>query len=344
MDKTNVNGVDLEFEVQGIGEPVVLVHGSVLADGLAPLLQEPILAQHYRIVRYHRCGFGGSTHLTPPVSIAQQAKHCRALLSHLNIKRAHVVGYDYGGLIALQLALDAPEIVHSLSLLEPSLVLGDGVPSGRRFIAEQFIEKKETSVQKMYEERSKSKAIGTFLHLVCGREYRGVIDRALSLDAFEQTVKDADTFFQVEVPAGLEWRFAFEDTERIKQPVLSVLGADSIPMFQEVHGMIQKWLQAEELRLPNTTHLLQMMNRRDLAAGLADFFIHHQLPLSASDLFEGEMHDLKAEAGTIVDDPDSWLNTPNDRFAGKKPIDLIGTNKEQRLRDLLRAIKHGMVS
>ena len=49
MDKTNVNGVDLEFEVQGIGEPVVLVHGSVLADGLAPLLQEPILAQHYPI-------------------------------------------------------------------------------------------------------------------------------------------------------------------------------------------------------------------------------------------------------------------------------------------------------
>ena len=108
--------------------------------------------------------------------------------------------------------------------------------------------------------------------------------------------------------------------------------------------MIQKWLQAEELRLPNTTHLLPMMNRRDLAAGLADFFIHHQLPLSASDLFEGEMHDLKAEVGTIVDDPDGWLNTPNDRFAGKKPIDLIGTNEEQRLRDLIRAIKHGMVS
>ena len=100
----------------------------------------------------------------------------------------------------MQLALDAPEVVHSLSLLEPPLVLGDGVPSGRRFIAEQFIEKKETSVQKMYEEGNKSKAIDTFLQLVCGREYHEVIDQALSRDAFELAVKDADTFFQVEVP------------------------------------------------------------------------------------------------------------------------------------------------
>lgn len=171
MQTANINGVNLQFEVQGLGEPVVLVHGSLLADGLAPLLKAPILTQHYRIIGYYRCGFAGSTHLTPPVSIAQQAGHCRSLLQYLNIEPAHIVGYDYGCLIALQLALDAPEAVHSLTLLEPPLLLGDGVPSGRQFTEEQFVEKRETSVQKVYEEGKRIEAIDTFLQLVCGQEY-----------------------------------------------------------------------------------------------------------------------------------------------------------------------------
>ena len=346
MQTASINGVNLQFEVQGLGEPVVLVHGSILADGLAPLLKASILTQHYRIIRYYRCGFDGSTHLTPPVSIAQQAKHCWALLRYLNIERAHIVGYDYGCLIALQLALDAPEAVHSLALLEPPpLVLGDDVPSGVQLIKEQFIEKGETSVQKMYEEGKKVEATDAFLRLMCGQGYREVIDQALSPNAFELAVKDADACFQIEVPAGLMWSFPLKDAQRIKQPVLAVLGADSIPLFHEAHGMVLKWLpKAEDLVLPNVTHLLPMMNPQDLAAGLANFFIRHQLPLAASTLFDDEMDDLKNEVGTVLDDPDTWLNTPNDRFAGKKPIDLIGTKEEQQLRDLIRAIKHGMVA
>jgi pimeloyl-ACP methyl ester carboxylesterase len=345
MQTANINGVNLQFEVQGLGEPVVLVHGSILADGLAPLLKAPLLTQHYRIIRYYRCGFDGSTRLTPPVSIAQQAEHCLALLRHLNINRAHIVGYDYGGLIALQLALDAPESVHSLALLEPPLMLGEGVPSGVQLIKEQFIEKGETSVQKMYEEGKKVEAIDTFLRLVCGQGYREVIDQALSPNAFDLAVRDADVFFQIEVPAGLMWSFPLKDAQRIKQPVLAVLGADSRPLFREAHEMVRKWLpQVEEFVLPNVTHLLPMTNPQDLAEGLANFFIRHQLPLAASTLFDDEVDDLKNEVGTILADPDSWLNTPNDRFAGKKPINLIGTKEEQRLRDLIRAIKHGMVA
>ena len=337
MEFVHINGVTLEVEVQGSGEPVVLVHGNILADGLAPLMEEPILTQHYRMVRYHRCGFAGSTHLDPPVSIAQQAEHCRALMRHLNIERAHIVGHSYGGPIALQLALDAPDAVHSLSLLEPPLL--GAIPSDQKFMERMEL------VQQIYKEGKRSEAIDTFLRLVCGQEYRRVIDQALPGGYFEQAVADLDTFFQIELPALQEWSFTREAAERVKQPVLSVLGADSAPMFREVHKVVLEWLpQAEELVLPNATHLLQMMNPRDMAAGLVDFFIRHQLPLPVSDLFEGEMADLKDEVRTIMDNADAWLNTPNDQFAGKRPIDLIGGPEEYRLRNLIRAVKHGMVS
>jgi pimeloyl-ACP methyl ester carboxylesterase len=50
---------------------------------------------------------------------ARDAADCRALLGVLGIERAHVVGLSYSGPVALQLAVDAPEQVHSLTLLDP---------------------------------------------------------------------------------------------------------------------------------------------------------------------------------------------------------------------------------
>src|SRR5712691_11827472 len=129
--RVSIDGPVLECWVVGVGEPVVLVHGSIIADGFAPLLSEPAFIASYRLVSYHRRGFAGSTHPDRPLSIAEQAPDCRALLGTLGIDRAHVVGHSYGGAIALQLALDAPAIVHSLALLEAGPL---AVPSTPQFL------------------------------------------------------------------------------------------------------------------------------------------------------------------------------------------------------------------
>ena len=65
---------------------------------------------------------------------------------------------------------------------------------------------------------------------------------------------------------------------------------------------------------------------------------------AAATLFADESADLKHEVARIAADPEVWLHTPNAHLGGESPITLIGTPQEQRLRDLLRAIKHGMVS
>ena len=65
---------------------------------------------------------------------------------------------------------------------------------------------------------------------------------------------------------------------------------------------------------------------------------------AASTLFADESADLTQEVARIVADPEGWLHTPHAHLGGVSPITLIGTPEEQRLRDLLRAIKHGMVS
>jgi uncharacterized protein (DUF2384 family) len=56
----------------------------------------------------------------------------------------------------------------------------------------------------------------------------------------------------------------------------------------------------------------------------------------------GEDPDIRKEVADLVVEPSEWLNTPNSCLGGEKPVDLIGTNREQLLRDLLRAIKYGI--
>ena len=115
-----INGVAIEIRDRGSGEPIVLVHGS-MGDELAAVLTQPVLADRYRLVDYHRRGYGRSECTQMPVSIEQQSADCRAIMQHLGIERAHFVGQSYGGVIILQVARDAPEAVHTLALLEPAL-------------------------------------------------------------------------------------------------------------------------------------------------------------------------------------------------------------------------------
>ena len=170
LERASVEGGELEYEVRGTGEPVLLIHGALVEDAFAPLLSQPSLAERYQLVHYHRRGFAGSAHSSAPVGIAQQAADARALLDLLGIKRAHIVGHSYGGVIALQLALDAPDRVHSLSLLEPALLM---VPS-----AATFMEQVQPVFQH-YEAGDKAGAIDGFGRAVAGPGFRDASNACL---------------------------------------------------------------------------------------------------------------------------------------------------------------------
>jgi pimeloyl-ACP methyl ester carboxylesterase len=265
----HIDGVDLEYQIQGSGESLVLIHGSILADAFSPLLSEPSIANRYRVISYHRRGFAASSRAMPGLTIRQQATDCHALIHHLQIPRAHVAGHSSGGAIALQWALDAPEDIHSLALLEPALV--NSVPS-----SSLFWDWVASVRQNTYEHRDKIGAVDAFLTGVVGANYHPILNEHLPPGAFNLAVADVDTFFEVEAPALREWCFAPKDAESIKQPMLSVLGADSAPIFHEVHQFIKKWMpHSHELIVPNTTHALQYMNPRGIAEDLARFLERH---------------------------------------------------------------------
>ena len=274
MARMALEGIELEYETRGAGEPVVLIHPGHFADWFAPLLEEPALDGRYRLVRYHRVGCKGSSHVGGAVSLAQQAAHCRSLMRALGIERAHLVGHSSSGNIALQVALDAPGAVQSLALLEPALMSVPSAPTSRAFVGR--------AVQ-LYQAGDKAGAVDAFLRGTCGPDYRAVLDRALP-HAFDQHVVDADTFFRQELPALQAWSFTRGDASRVSQPVLAVIGARSReldPIWEERQQLLLSWLpNVEPFVLPDSTHLLQVQNPRAMAEGLAAFFARHPLPAS----------------------------------------------------------------
>src|SRR4051794_20728467 len=189
MKRATVNGVELDYDVVGSGEPVLFI-SPVLADGFLPLFSESALADGYQLIRYHKRGWVGSTHTLPPVSIGEHAADAAALLDHLGMARAHIAGHSSGAAVAAELALRSPEIVQSLVLLELSLL---SMPSGAAFFQQAG------PALEAYAAGDSETAVAAFLSVVSGMDWttaRAMLESKVPGMA-AQTIKDADTFFGV---------------------------------------------------------------------------------------------------------------------------------------------------
>jgi len=107
---------ELALRLQGAGDTILFVQG-VGAHGDAWQPQTSALADRFRCLSYDHRGLGRSTAPRTPVTVAAMADDALALLDAAAAARAHVVGHSLGGLVAQQLALQAPQRVRSLALL-----------------------------------------------------------------------------------------------------------------------------------------------------------------------------------------------------------------------------------
>jgi pimeloyl-ACP methyl ester carboxylesterase len=270
MDVAHINGVELEYEVVGSGEPVLLI-SPMLADGFAPLVTEPELANGHQLIRYHKRGWVGSTHTAGPVTIEEHAADAAALLDHLGVGQAHVAGHSSGAAVAAQLTLDDPERVHTLVLLELTLF---SVPSGPAFLAQAG------PVIDVYEAGDPEAALAAFLSAVSGMTWAAcgaLLDERVP-GQVAQTVKDADTFFTAELPGVVGWGLSAETASAIHRPVLSVVGTGTAQLWIEVADFLREALpDVEEARIDGVGHLLHLERPAPVAHAIASFLGRHAM-------------------------------------------------------------------
>lgn len=255
----------LAYESHGTGEPIVFIHGALMAKTFETLVRDPALAP-YRRITYHRRGYGKSPHVDHGMTFAEHAADCATLLRELGIERAHIVGHSFGGSVALQLALDTPAVVATLTVMEPVLFVGATAAGYRAAIADNH---------RRYREAGALVAVDEFLDPRFGPGWRNRIDPALPVEA----VENAGFCFEHEMPAAVP--VSERDLPRIGHPVLAVLGEYSNALwarFGETYDVLLSSLpDVRGVVLPRATHALQLENPADVATAIADHVARHPI-------------------------------------------------------------------
>jgi pimeloyl-ACP methyl ester carboxylesterase len=121
-------------------------------------------------------------------------------------------------------------------------------------------------------------SLAMFLSAVSGLD-RATCHRVLEErvpGAFEQAIKDVDTFFGVELPGLSQWTFGPEQAAAIDQPVLSVLGSDTQTLWVEVAEFLRSSLpRVEERTIAGVGHLLHIQQPEPVARAIEEFLGRH---------------------------------------------------------------------
>ena len=116
MPTAHLNGIDVYYERRGAGPRVLYLNGSgATLAGMRVLLD--VLVPHCDLLAADQRGLG-ETEIPPgPYSMADYAADALALLDHVGWDTARVAGISFGGMVAQELAVTAPERVERLALL-----------------------------------------------------------------------------------------------------------------------------------------------------------------------------------------------------------------------------------
>ena len=187
------------------------------------------------------------------------------------------MGHSTGAAIAAQLALDAAAKVHTLVLLEPTLV---SLPLGQAFLrsAEPIFE--------AYGNGDHAGAFADFAAAASGLEWeacRALLEKRIP-GVVAQSISDADTFFGVELPSLPTWTFGPEEAAAVHQPVLSVLGAETQPLWVEIAAFLRSSLPSvEDCTIEGAGHLLQIQRPEPVARAIAAFLGRNPIAPRATD-------------------------------------------------------------
>ena len=120
MPDALINGYKMYYETHGQGQPLVMIHGGLGGgEGCAGFVEHhaAALSPDFQLVVYDRRAAGRSGNPEDGYSIENVANDLHALLAHLDVSHAHILGSSAGGPIALRFALEHPEMTDTLLLV-----------------------------------------------------------------------------------------------------------------------------------------------------------------------------------------------------------------------------------
>jgi pimeloyl-ACP methyl ester carboxylesterase len=115
-----VNGLELYYEMHGAGSPLILLHGGVGASEMFGLTLVKLAATR-QVIAVHLQGHGRTHDIDRPLRFESMADDVAALIAHLGLERADLLGYSMGANVALQAAIRHPGKIRKLVTISASM-------------------------------------------------------------------------------------------------------------------------------------------------------------------------------------------------------------------------------
>ena len=275
LRRVPVNGTELHYVEQGDGPAIVLVHGG-LGDWRTWGAQLGPFAAQGRTIAYSRRGYYPNA--WPPgtsqSSLQDHVDDLAALISTLNLGRAHLVANSYGGFVALMLAGQHPALVRTLVLAEPPVHPMLRRAPGGAALLDAFRREAWQPATAAFAAGDLAEGVRRFL---AGAVRRGTFE-VLPPAVREALMKNAPAL-AVETstdPALYMPDITCADLARVAVPTLLLRGALSPPMYYVINDALAACLpQVEQATIPAAAHILHSQNPAAHNAVVLAFLARH---------------------------------------------------------------------
>jgi non-heme chloroperoxidase len=252
LQKIEVRGVELHYQMQGKGPTVVFVHGGLVdyrefqpvAAGLSGKYQTVVYSRRYNFPNKNDV-------ILKDFSAVTEAEDLAAFIRTLKLKDVTVVGASYGAYTALMLTLHHPDLVSRLVLVEPPLMgwLKD-IPAGPA-VYEDFVRRLWEPVRTAFDQDRSDAAIKHVLEFFVGVDGATQVPEEVvemiraNLKEWKVLLRSTNTFPPV----------TREEVRKIEEPVLMLSGGNSYAIGKLLDPEIEKQLpNVRRVVIPKGTH------------------------------------------------------------------------------------------
>lgn len=265
------NGADFAYVEMGTGTPVVLVHGA-LGDYRDWTLQLAPLAARFRVIAYSRRYHFPNQPVAEGAdyTLAQNAADLVALVQALHLPPVHLVGHSYGGSVAAMAAAAHPELVRTLTLVEPSLfsLLTDDA-EGRAVVAKQNAAYADVIAR--LNRGGREGVLRDFIDLVAGS---GAYERTSSA-AHTEMMENLPTLKPMLLGKNHGAPFTLAEAAKLTMPVLLIGSERSPRIFHLTEDKLEAALpHARRVTLQGVSHFSAREDPAAFNAALLEFLAH----------------------------------------------------------------------
>ncbi len=260
MSKLHVNGIHLNYEISGQGQPLLFIHG-LGSSGQDWEEQVSFFSKDYMVITIDVRGHGQSSKPPGPYSIKLFAEDTAACIRSLEFSPVHIVGISMGGMIAFQLAISNPELIKSMTI----------VNSGPEMAAHSFKERLQIIQRLLIFRLFSMQKIG---EVISGRLFPKAEQKELRSMMIERWAKNDKLAYMDSFKALLGWS-VMEHIGSLNCPALVIAADEDYTSVSSKEAYVSKMPNAQIVVIKDSRHATPLDQTEQFNKTLASFLSKH---------------------------------------------------------------------